>query len=157
MAKTRWKTDSVFVLAIFCFFTASALAVLILGASVYKNIAGKSMEGHDERICLSYIWTKVKNADNTVYVGDFCERSALFITEEYDSVQYHTAIYLDDGWVRELFCEVGLEFLPEDGMPVIEVESLDFEQLDNGLIKVRVNSGSLLILPRVNPEGRRSE
>lgn len=158
MTKTKsgWKIDSFFVLIIFCIFITSALMSLILGAAAYKNIIDRSYEGQDERICLSYVCTKIKNADNKVYVGDFYGQSALFITKEYEGVVYRTAIYLYDGWVCELFSETGLEFLPEDGMPVIEAENLVFEEMENGLIEVTVNSQSLLILPRVNSGGRRS-
>lgn len=149
MTKTGWKIDTFFVLAVFCFFSISVLMTLMFGGTVYKNIVEKSQEGYNERICLSYIWTKVKRGDEAgmVTTGDFCGQSALFIDEEFDGVRYRTVIYLYDGWVRELFSEEGLEFSPEDGTPVIEAETLAFEWLDNAL-QTTVNAEQLLVLPR---------
>lgn len=142
--------DTVFVLIIFCIFAASVLAVLMLGGSIYKNMADISQDGYEERTCLSYVWTKVKNGDEAgkILLGDFDGQNVLLLKEEYDGVAYQTMIYYYDGWVRELFCEEGLNFAPEDGTPVIKTTSLSFTALENGLIKAEAGSGSLLISPR---------
>jgi hypothetical protein len=144
------KTGTAAALMIFCVFTMTALTALMLGAGAYKNVTGISGEGYDDRVCMSYIWTKVKNRDEagSVYVSGFHGLPALRLDEEYDSVTYHTIIYPYKGWVYELFFEEGLEFSPEDGAPVIKNESLSFEQLENGLIKASVGSESVFILPR---------
>lgn len=151
MIKTT-RIDTVFVLLIFCVFAASVLMVLMLGGNVYKNVTETARDKYDERTCLSYVWTKVKNNDESgrVYVGDFQGISVLCLEENYDDAVYQTMIYLYDGWVRELYSEVGLEFNPEDGVSVIKTNSMGFEQLDDGLIKVEVGSESLLVFPRAN-------
>lgn len=144
------KIDTVFVLIIFCIFASSVLIVLMLGGSIYKNMADISQAGYDERTCLSYIWTKVKNGDEAgkIYVDDFNGQAALCLDEVYDGVTYRTVIYYYDGWVRELFSEAGLALAPEDGVAVIKTDSLAFEQLQDGLIKAAAGAGSLLISPR---------
>lgn len=142
--------DTVFVLLIFCIFAASVLAVLMLGGSIYKNIADISQQGYDERTCLSYVWSKIKNGDEAgkISIGDFNGQNVLMLREEYDGVAYQTIIYYYDGWVRELFFEEGLDFTPEDGTPVIATTSLSFTQLENGLIKAKSGGDILLISPR---------
>lgn len=144
------KTDAVFVLAVFCAFAASVLLVLMLGANAYKSMVEKSGAEYDRHTGLSYIWTKVKNTDaaGKVYIDEFHDMPVLCLEEEYDTETFRTIIYLYDGWVRELFSEEGLEFPPEAGITILEAESLAFDELENGLIKVTLDSQSLLISPR---------
>ena len=97
------KIETVFVLVIFSVFALSVLMVLMLGASVYKNMTEISRAGQDERTVLSFIWTKVKNGDKAgnVYVGEFCGLPALCFDEDYSGVTYRTVIYyIETCWVR---------------------------------------------------------
>ena len=144
------KSDTAAALMVFCVFTVSALTVLTLGVRAYRNVTDLSREGYDDRVCLSYVWTKVKNGDEAGRVGivDFQGLSALRIDEAHGGVEYRTVIYNYEGWVRELFFEAGLEFPPEAGVPVVENESLSFERLEAGLIKVSAGAESVFISPR---------
>ena len=144
------KAGTAAALMIFCVFTMSVLTVLMLGVSAYKSVTDISREGYEDRICLSYIWTKVKNGDdaNRVYITDFQGMSALCIDEEYDETTYHTIVYHHEGWVYELFSECGLDFSLSDGTPVIKNASLSFEQFNDGLVKVTAGSESAFISPR---------
>ena len=148
----RQKIDTVFVLIIFCVFAISVLMVLMLGASIYKNMSEISRDGYDERTVLAYFWTKVKNGDDAgnIYIGDFHGIPALCFDEVYTDSTYVTMIYHFNGQVYELFTEVGYELglEPEDGESVMKVDNLRFEGLDNGLIRVTVGSKSTLISPR---------
>ena len=144
------KTGTAAVLMIFCVFTASALTALTLGVSAYKNVTDITWENYEERICLSYIWTKIKNGDEAdkVAVIDFHGRPALRIDETGDDgTIYHTIIFHHEGWVYELFFEDGLEFSPEDGVPIVN-ESLSFERLEDGLIKISAGAESVFVFPR---------
>lgn len=149
------RIDTVFVLIIFCVFAISVLMVLMLSADIYKNMTDISREGYDDRTGLSYIWTKVKNNDENgaIFIGDFCGLPALCFDEEFDVTTYRTMVYFYNGWVYELFSETDIDFLPEDGERIIQIDDLKFDSLDNGLIKVTSGISSLLISPR----GRVSE
>lgn len=144
------RIDTIFVLLIFCVFAISVLMVLLLSANTYKNVTELTREGYTDHSVLSYIWTKVKNGDDTglVYIGDFNGSPALFIDEKYGETLYQTAVYQYDGWLYELFCEAGLELYPDDGSQIIKLDDLKFEQLENGLIKVSSGNSSLLLFPR---------
>ena len=137
-------------LIVFCVFTMSVLTVLVLGVSAYKKVMDITREGYEERLCLSYIWTKVKNGDKAekVYITDFQGLTALSIDEVYDGITYHTVIYHYEGWVYELFYESGLEFSPGAGVTVIGVDYLSFEPTEDGLIKVSAGSENVFISPR---------
>jgi len=144
------KADTVFVLIIFCVFAVSVLLVLMLGASIYKNMTEITQDGRSERTAISFIWTKVKNCDEagSIYVGDFYGLNALCFDETLGGTEYWTVIYHYKGWVYELFCEKDLELYPEDGVQIIRVESLLFEEPGYGLIRAKAGSQSLLIYPR---------
>jgi len=137
-------------LMVFCIFAMLILTVLTLGAGAYRNIAMAAREGSDERLSLSFIWTMVKNHDNSggMYVDDFDGLPALFINEEYGDTVYQTVIYHLDGWVYELFAEDVTAFRAGDGVRVIEVESLHFVQLDDGNILAQSGEVSVFISPR---------
>ena len=144
------RIDTIFVLIIFCIFAISVLMVLMFGASIYQNMTEISREDQDERTVLSYIRTKVRTSDETgkVYVGEFNGLPALRYDEDLGGVQYQTVIYHYDGWVYELFSEADLDFYPEDGTRIMELDDLRFEALDFGLIKISAGTKGLLLLPR---------
>jgi len=144
------KTGTAAALMVFCVLTMSVLTVLMLGVSAYRNVIDMARDGYEERLVLSYIWTKIKNGDEAgmVYVTDFHGKSALSIDDVYDGVTFHTIIYHYEGWVYELPFESGLMFSPGAGLRVIKSESLTFEQLEGGLIKVSAGSLNAFISPR---------
>jgi len=144
------KADTVFVLIIFCVFAVSVLMVLMLGASIYRNMTEITQDGKSERTALSFIWTKVKNCDEagSIYVGDFYGLNALCFDETLGGTEYQTVIYHYRGWVYELFSEKNLGLLPEDGVQIIRISSLVFEEPADGLIRARAGTKSLLLYPR---------
>jgi hypothetical protein len=87
-----------------------------------------------------------------VSVTEFGGGTALSLTEVLGERSFVTRIYVYDGWVRELFYEEGLEFLPGDGLPILEMDKLDFEMVENGLVRVSTGFGSMLISARSSAE-----
>ena len=149
--------DTIFVLIVFGIFAFSVLMVLMLGASIYRNINDISQDGHYEHTALSYIWTKTKNFDEagSVHVGDFNGVPALFIDELLGDTEFRTAVYHYDGWLMELFSEAELEFSPMDGVRIVMVDDLSFAEVNYGpvddsssLIKVDAGGMVLLLSPR---------
>ena len=144
------RIDTIFVLIIFVVFAVSVLLVLMLSASTYSNVTEMSRDEQSERSVLSYIWTKVRNSDESggVSVGYFHGIQAIRIDETIGGVLYRTVIYHYDGWVYELFSDAALEFYPEDGTRIIQTADLKFAELGYGLIRITSGSRSLLISPR---------
>ena len=150
--------DTIFVLIVFSIFAISVLMVLMLGASIYRNINEVSRENEAEQTALSYIWTKVKSFDNagSISVGDFAGSSALFLDEKVGETLFRTTIYSHNGWLMELYSEAGLTFSPSDGDRIVQVEDLSFRAVENQqvelnnntLIKVTVENKMLLLSPR---------
>ena len=142
--------DTIFVLIVFSIFAFSVLMVLMLGASVYRNINDISREGQQEHTALSYIWTKTKNYDSagSIVAGDFNGIPALFIYEQLGEEVFITAIYSYDGWLCELYSSAELDFSPGDGDRIIQTGKLNFRETGEGIIEVTVDSKRLLLFPR---------
>jgi len=149
--KTHGRSiDTVFVLVVFSIFAISVLMVLMLGASIYRNINEISTERQSEHTALAYIWTKTRNFDHaeSITVGEFNGVSALIINEQINGTQFRTVIYNHNGWLLELFSDANLEFSLEDGVRVVKVNNLSFETLDYELIQVALGDMNLLLSPR---------
>jgi len=148
---TRGRSiDTIFVLIVFSIFAFSVLMVLMLGASVYRNINDISRDGQDERMVLSYVRTKIKNYDAAggVYVDDFCGVPALFIDERIGDTDFVTVIYNYEGWLYELFSETSLEFSPGSGVRIAGIDNVRFDEAEHGLIKVAAGDLDIFLSPR---------
>jgi len=150
--KKHSRIDTLFVLIILCVFAVSALASLTFGGSVYKNAIEQSHSRYDERTSFFYIWTKVKNADEygRVYVDHFDGIEALILEEDIFGETYLTYIYYHDGWIKEIFGDASYEYRLTDGQAILNLldNTLQFEQLDDGVIRVSDLKASLIITPR---------
>lgn len=137
-------------LMVFCIFAMLAFSTIMLGAVAYKNIAGASRDGSDERICLSYIWTTIKNNDeaDNVYVDSFHNVPALYVDEVIGETIYQTIIYHYDGGVYELFTETGYEHPLGNGVRIMDIDNLVFRQVDDKGIVASSGDVSVFISPR---------
>jgi hypothetical protein len=126
------------------------LMVLMLGASIYKNMTEISRDGYDERTAMSYFWTKIKNSDEAgmIYLHDYEGSPALCFAEVYGDTTYVTMIYKYGDSIYEMFTEVGYELEPEVGTPVLGVSDLEFSQLEGGLIRISAGGKSVMVSPR---------
>ena len=143
------RIDAVFALAVFCGFAVCVVVTIMLSASAYISTNAIAEGGRNERILLSYIRTKIRSADTTraISVGDFHGITALFLEETLDNREFVTTIYLYDGTVRELFHEKGSDFLPTDGVAIIDASHLHFAE-ENGFLHISTNIGGFYIAPR---------
>ena len=158
MSNGKQRIDTVFVLIIFCIFAVSVLMVLMLGASIYQNMTEISREEQDERTVLSYIRTKVRNNDDNgrIFIGEFGGLPALIYEEQFDGRVFQTVIYHYNGWIRELFSEADLGFGPSDGIEIMQLDGIEFEELEDGLIRISSGTKSLILYPRTNAARMRS-
>ncbi|MCL2627779.1 MAG: DUF4860 domain-containing protein [Oscillospiraceae bacterium] len=147
--------DTIFVMVVFCIFAVSVLIVLTLSAGIYQRMTDISRDRDDERTILSYIWTKTKSADDAgmIHIGDFNGVSALFYDEIINDTLYRTAIYVYDGWVRELFSNPAAGLAPQDGARLIKLDNLSFEVQKNGIIVAQTENLSLMLFPRARTYG----
>lgn len=101
--------DVLFVLALFVVFTLSALVLVILGASVYRQTVSYMDENYTARTAYSYLTEKVRQNDlyDSISLGQLEDTDALVLTREINDTTYATYLYLHDGSLRELFMRQG--------------------------------------------------
>lgn len=136
--KTSQTIDVIFVLVLFCTFAAAILMVLLTGASSYKGIVATMEEHYEERTALSYIEAKAHHydLDGAIAVGQYADQNALQLQEKVNGRSYSTWIYYYDGYVRELFCEDGLQLTPDTGQKIIEAQAFAAEYIEDNLLRV---------------------
>lgn len=141
MTKTGRKhhIDGLLALLLFGVFAASILSVLLTGAQVYQRLTRRDQSAYDQRTCVQYLATKVRQAavGGRVTVEPFGGVDALVIREEIGGEDYLTRIYCYEGWLWELFTAEGDGFLPEDGEKLLSAQDLTLE-LSGGLLRAQL-------------------
>lgn len=124
------------VLLVFGIFALCVAAVLLTGASVYKNLTEQAETAHAHRVAARYLTTRFHQAP-AVQVEEFCGVQTLSIREEIGGRTYLTRVYCQDGYIRELFAAESAQVSPDDGETVLEAESLTFE-INENLLTVEI-------------------
>lgn len=125
-------------LLLFFLFTACMLATLLAGARVYQRVSSVLDAQFSTTTCINYISAKVRHYDkrNGIGMGKLESVDALALYDTYDGEEYVTYIYTFDGYLMELFCSAGGQFLPQDGQQIMPVDHLDMD-LENQMLFVR--------------------
>lgn len=102
-------------------FALFVLALTATSASVYENISGGMEQNHNVRTALSYISTKVRQAEN-IRVED----NVLLIADEGGT----SMIYFHEGTIMEYYGEKDDDFEPTYGDEMVKAESFEAESRD---------------------------
>ena len=129
----RHIVDFLFTLALFCVFAASALAVVSIGARVYRQNVSNMTDTFSERTALAYIEQKFRqgNAEDSIFVTTVGGSDALALRSGYNGDNFITYIYCCNGYLCELFIKEGYDFSPEDGQQLLELDSLEITKKGN--------------------------
>ena len=130
----------VFLLGIFA---VASLFLINIGVQVYKNVVIANNDNFELRTSLSYLATRVRQADQTgmVEIREEDGIKILVLGEENEDGEFETCLYFWDGFLYEHFMEKGGYFEPGYGMETFEVESLIMEQKASGQLYFRATGG----------------
>ena len=130
----------VFLLGIFA---VASLFLINIGVQVYKNVVIANNDNFELRTSLSYLATRVRQADQTgmVEIREEDGLKILVLGEESEDGEFETCLYFWDGFLYEHFMEKGGYFEPGYGMETFEVESLIMEQKASGQLYFRATGG----------------
>ena len=130
----------VFLLGIFA---VASLFLINIGVQVYKNVVIANNDNFELRTSLSYLATRVRQADQTgmVEIREEEGLKILVLGEENEDGEFETCLYFWDGFLYEHFMEKGGYFEPGYGMETFEVESLIMEQKASGQLYFRATGG----------------
>ncbi len=150
--------DTVFTLMLFGLFTGSLLLVLMLGAQSYQKVVATMDESYEIRTCLQYIATKTNHysGENAIQLTQFGDGNALALYETIDNCDYVTYLYVYQGQVMELFCEVEVDLSPQAGFSIMSVDSLVIDEISDSLVLLTCTGGdgtAQLYLNLAHPSG----
>lgn len=134
----RHMVDVLFALALFCVFAASLLAVVLLGADVWRRTADGMRQNFSMRTSLAYVSEKVRRNDaaDAVYIGQLGGSPALVLEQNVFGAVYRTYIYHYDGALREVFAGPSAVVLPESGQSIADLSGFSVSERDDGLFLI---------------------
>ncbi|MDE7222326.1 MAG: DUF4860 domain-containing protein [Acetatifactor sp.] len=135
--------DVLFVLALFVVFTLSALVLVILGASVYRQTVRYMDENYTARTAYSYLTEKVRQNDlyDSISLGQLEYTDALVLTREVNNVTYATYLYLHEGSLRELSMRQGRDIGADPlsaGQEILPLTDWELEMTGEHLLHIKL-------------------
>ena len=120
-------------LLLFAVFAVCILSVLLSGTEVYQRLTDRDDAAYTHRTVVQYLSTKVRQADcaQMIAVEDFCGTTALVFSEDLEGEIFDTRIYCRDGYLYELFSPASRDAVPEDGEPLLPLQSMEIVWEDN--------------------------
>ena len=138
--------DFLFPIALFFVFSSTAILVLLLSANIYKGVVADSEDNFETGTALSYITQKIRQNDDhensQIYLSEFDHCKALAISQEFNDQIYITYIYETDGELKESFLQEGVQASANAGTTIMEIGSLEMEQVSDNLLKLSCSSKS---------------
>ena len=124
-------------LLLFGIFAVCVLAVLLTGARAYRGLTQRDQAAFGRRTGTQYIAARVRQADTAggVAVKPFGDTTALALTQD----GMVTWVYWYDGYLMELYTFGDGGLSPGDGVPIMELESLELS-MEDGLLTAEVGS-----------------
>lgn len=137
--KARHFVEVLFPLSLYGLFALLALLLVLIGTQVYGGIVDRAAARSDARAALSYVANKIRAGETKdgLYL-DVRDGCSLLVIQETDGGQaLETLIYYHDGFLRELFQEVGTPFVPADGERLVSIPSFAITEAD-GLLTITI-------------------
>lgn len=114
----------------FVLFAICILFVLLNGAGVYRRLTERDQRSYDNRTCVQYVATKMRQAPSPTAVSTdtFEGVDSLLIFQDIEGSVFVTRIYCYENWLMELFTLADGDFYPEDGEKILPLRDLAISQ-----------------------------
>ncbi|MBQ1280651.1 MAG: DUF4860 domain-containing protein [Oscillospiraceae bacterium] len=117
------KSNLGFLLAmlVFALFMVSVLAVLLSGADVVQGITRRDQKSYEQRTAVQYVATRIRQAEEAgkIFVRESEAGDRLVLAETIEGIEFETAVYCYDGYLRELFSISGYDPGAEFGEKIL--------------------------------------
>lgn len=146
--------DILFVLALFGVFTVSALMLVTIGSEVYRHTVDDMGSNYETRTAVAYITEKVRQNDNIILDSDtnipqnisistLANEPSLMLTQNINGENYHTYLYLHEGYLKELFMKSG-SYLGDNmlaaGQTIMKLSDFSVQQVSDNLLSVQMTT-----------------
>jgi len=138
--KQRHIVDILFVIALFCVFAVSALMLVLIGSNVYRKTVARMDDNYNTRTSLAYVTEKIHQFDETdaIEIGTLGDTDALILKTTTESNQYLTYIYMNDGYLKELFAAADADLAPEAGQNILPIQDFQLQKINNKLYQFTI-------------------
>ncbi len=138
--KNTHIVDFLFVLGLFFIFTISAIFLVLIGSTVYKNIVSRMDTNYDTRTSFAYVTEKLRQSDcaDSVSVVSFDGCEALQLKQDYDGVEYATYLYSYNGKLMELFTGLDNALPASSGQEIFDLKSFEVETLNSSCYRITI-------------------
>ncbi len=138
-SSVKHHMDGLIALLLFGVFAACVLVVLLTGADAYRRLTQRDQTAYDQRTCIQYLATRVRQADYAggIRVTSFGGGDALLLNAD---SEYPTWLYCQDGYLMELYCWAEEPLPPEDGQRLMAAEDLSLHT-NGALLTISVTAG----------------
>lgn len=134
------NVTGVLVLLVFAVFMISILFVLLTGADVVQKLTDRDQRSYQQRTAVQYMTMRVHQADQEgmVEVRKVADQDVLVLAEMIEGCRYETLVYYDDGYLREMFCEAGLDLPLEFGEKILPAAGF-FVQKQDDILNLQID------------------
>jgi hypothetical protein len=158
--RQRHSIDSLFMILLFGIYILFLMLLLLFSIQTHKSAMQGVNENNGLRTSMAYLTTKVRQHDaaDQVFLGEIDGLNALCLKDTIQDTDYITYIYLDDGYLCELFTSAKTEPVRALGTSLCELSQFEVEPVSYGLYHMELtdadgNSGELYLHPGVPGEG----
>lgn len=133
--ENRHIVDTLFVLTLFAVFAICSMLLIAFGANIYQKTINNYEEHFNISTSVAYINEKLRQSDdsNAIELIDFGSSDAFRISSSFNDTDYYTYIYMDDGYLKELYAKAENELSPKAGKKLLPINSFDINVSKEGL------------------------
>lgn len=132
-----WLVSLIGMIFIVGIFAIASLFLVNIGVQVYKNVVVANNDNFQLRTTLSYVATKVRQADVTesVSIEKIDGLDVLALEEEISGMDFVTYLYFYNGVLYEHFMEKDGYFEPGYGMKTFEIADFSMNKDTDGMLR----------------------
>lgn len=128
---------------------AMLLIALVLGVTVYKNVATVQIAADEARLGKQVIANVVRSDDGqgSVLIGRGPEGPSLVTLEHFDFGSFETRIYLSNGTIVQEYTSADTPYSPSKGVKLADSSKFDLSY-NNGLLTIDTDQGTTCVALR---------
>lgn len=127
--------DTLFVLTLFAVFAVCSMLLIAFGANIYQKTVDNMEDHFNIYTSVTYISEKIRQSDSasSLEVVDFGDSDAFKISSNVDGTDYLTYIYMNDGYLKELYIKADHKLEPKAGQKLLPITRFDITEESPGL------------------------
>lgn len=138
MRERKSPMNGMLLFLIYGMFALLSLFLVVIGAKVYRRVVAVGEENTSVRSSCLYVANKVRMHSGTMSLEERGGIPVLVLSEESETGEYESQIYFYNGFLCENYQKAGVDFIPEAGERLAEIDQVVFEEEESGLLLMRI-------------------